>query len=29
MGLADGRMDVADEEHIVSQTVGIITSRVG
>ena len=29
MGLADGRMDVADNEHTVCQMVGMIMSRVG
>ena len=26
MGLADGRMDVTDDEHTVGQLVGLITS---
>ena len=29
VGLADGRMDVTDEERTVGQMVGMITSRVG
>ena len=29
VGLADGTMDVTDDEHTVCQMVGLITSRVG
>ena len=29
MELADGRMDVTDDEHTVSQMGGLTTSRVG